>query len=194
MGRSELRELIRRAQAAEIAGELEQAVDLLAEAARSHLDEDNAPRAAVLLRHALRLRPDRQDLRHELDRAELPDSLGPPGRSLEVAQRGPTVADPSLDCWCSFCCRPRSEAGPMVAGPAGAFICARCVGAAAGLAGDDVPARAPLAPASSSPPASDFIEAAVVLSKALGWSLADIRSLSPAEIERALKKLERLGR
>ncbi len=50
-------------------------------------------------------------------------------------ERGPTRADPSLDAWCSFCCRPRSEVGALVAGPAGAFICSACIGESGALLG-----------------------------------------------------------
>jgi hypothetical protein len=54
-------------------------------------------------------------------------------------ERGPTRADPSLDAWCSFCCRPRSEVGPLVAGPAGAFICSACIGESGTLLGGVAP-------------------------------------------------------
>lgn len=61
----------------------------------------------------------------------------PPPEAGEAAfiERGPTRADPSLDAWCSFCCRPRSEVGPLVAGPAGAFICSACIGESGALLG-----------------------------------------------------------
>ncbi|MHB8877619.1 MAG: ClpX C4-type zinc finger protein, partial [Myxococcaceae bacterium] len=48
-------------------------------------------------------------------------------------ERGPTLADPAIPAWCSFCCRPIREVGPLVAGPAGAFICLPCIGEARGL-------------------------------------------------------------
>jgi hypothetical protein len=54
-------------------------------------------------------------------------------------ERGPTRADPSLDAWCSFCCRPRAEVGPLVAGPAGAFICSACIGESNALLGGVAP-------------------------------------------------------
>jgi len=54
--------------------------------------------------------------------------------------RGPTRADPTLDAWCSFCCRPRHEVGEMVAGPTGSFICAACVGESQSLLGLGQPA------------------------------------------------------
>jgi hypothetical protein len=58
-------------------------------------------------------------------------------RSEERAliERGPTRADPAIDAWCSFCCRPRAEVGELVAGPTGSFICATCVGESGGLLG-----------------------------------------------------------
>jgi hypothetical protein len=110
----------------------------------------------------------------------------------------------------------------MVAGPAGAFICRNCVGAAADIVcvpsvrtvdGAEVhpavpapellePPRPVVLPPeegeleeSPAPPSKpSFIEAAVVLSKELGWSLADIRSLSPDEVEQALQKLDAIKR
>lgn len=52
-----------------------------------------------------------------------------------LIERGPTRADPAIDAWCSFCCRPRAEVGELVAGPTGSFICATCVGESNGLLG-----------------------------------------------------------
>jgi ClpX C4-type zinc finger protein len=67
----------------------------------------------------------------------LPKGEGAAGAEGEGAfiERGPTRADPSLDAWCSFCCRPRSEVGALVAGPAGAFICSACIGESGALLG-----------------------------------------------------------
>ncbi|MGE6758736.1 ClpX C4-type zinc finger protein [Corallococcus interemptor] len=67
-------------------------------------------------------------------------------REKRLIERGPTRADPALDAWCSFCCRPRGEVGDLVAGPAGAFICKGCLGESQGLLGDVVapaPVRKP---------------------------------------------------
>ncbi|GMU06051.1 ClpX C4-type zinc finger protein [Corallococcus caeni] len=61
-------------------------------------------------------------------------------REKRIIERGPTRADPALDAWCSFCCRPRGEVGDLVAGPAGAFICKGCLSESQGLLGDVVPA------------------------------------------------------
>ncbi|MCY1077572.1 ClpX C4-type zinc finger protein [Archangium lansingense] len=66
-------------------------------------------------------------------------------------ERGPTRADPSLDAWCSFCCRPRSEVGALVAGPSGAFICSACIGESGALLGG-VAAVAPASRGSASAP------------------------------------------
>lgn len=57
-------------------------------------------------------------------------------REKRLIERGPTRADPALDAWCSFCCRPRGEVGDLVAGPAGAFICKGCLRESQGLLGD----------------------------------------------------------
>lgn len=83
-------------------------------------------------------------------------------------------ADPALDAWCSFCCRPRTEAGELVAGPAGAFICRACVGESDGLLGDvkAVPRPVPARPTSleAKPEAPDLVgqeEARALLARAL---------------------------
>lgn len=71
-----------------------------------------------------------------------PAPPAPPASEGEGAfiERGPTRADPSLEAWCSFCCRPRAEVGPLVAGPAGAFICSACTGESGALLGGVTPA------------------------------------------------------
>ncbi|WP_223646124.1 ClpX C4-type zinc finger protein [Corallococcus sp. EGB] len=86
-----------------------------------------------------------------------PDEDAPPvhaeparGRRREkrIIERGPTRADPALDAWCSFCCRPRGEVGDLVAGPAGAFICKGCLGESLALLGNVAappPVRKPVA-------------------------------------------------
>lgn len=69
-------------------------------------------------------------------------------REKRIIERGPTRADPALDAWCSFCCRPRGEVGDLVAGPAGAFICKGCLGESQALLGDVAappPVRKPVA-------------------------------------------------
>ena len=72
-------------------------------------------------------------------RSEEPPARAASEEEGRFIERGPTRADPSLDAWCSFCCRPRAEVGPLVAGPAGAFICAACIGESGGLLGGVAP-------------------------------------------------------
>lgn len=60
-------------------------------------------------------------------------------KELRFIDRGPTLADPALGAWCSFCCRPTTEVGALVAGPAGAFICSSCVGESGSLLGGVAP-------------------------------------------------------
>jgi hypothetical protein len=58
--------------------------------------------------------------------------------------RGPTRADPTVDAWCSFCCRPSVEVGALIVGPTGSFICGACVTESRGLlALDDGTVSAP---------------------------------------------------
>ncbi|WP_434348669.1 ClpX C4-type zinc finger protein [Myxococcus virescens] len=57
-------------------------------------------------------------------------------REARIIERGPTRADAALDAWCSFCCRPRTDTGDLVAGPAGAFICKSCLFESQSLLGD----------------------------------------------------------
>jgi DNA polymerase III delta prime subunit len=101
-----IRDLIRQAQAAELEGDKARAVTLLQEAAQLHLEAAETARAAALLRHCLRLDPDRTDLKGVLERAERAAPAEPAERRevLQLAERGPVLADPALDCWCSFCC------------------------------------------------------------------------------------------
>lgn len=195
MARSDTRDLMRRAQAAELAGSCEQAVDLLSQAARLHMERGEPRRASSLWRHCLRLKPDRADLRalaEETEAAGPADETSPRRIPLEPEHRGPARADPDLDCWCSFCCRPKVEAGAMVAGPAGAFVCAECARTCAALLGERAPEAPAVGPAAPPVIEPDFIEAAVVLSRELGWGLADLRTLSPEELRRALAVLARL--
>ncbi|MBX5480734.1 MAG: ClpX C4-type zinc finger protein [Myxococcaceae bacterium] len=72
-----------------------------------------------------------------------------PGVGRNLIEKGPTLADPDASAWCSFCCRPTEEAGRLVAGPAGAFVCGDCVRESTRLLGDvlvPAPATAPAAP------------------------------------------------
>lgn len=62
-----------------------------------------------------------------------------------VFDRGPQPADPAIDAWCSFCCKPKSEVGALIAGPAGAFICAACLSTSARLLAVPVTVPPPVA-------------------------------------------------
>jgi hypothetical protein len=64
-------------------------------------------------------------------------------REKRLIERGPTRADAALDAWCSFCCRPRSEVGDLVAGPTGSFICAGCLSESVSLLADVTPVPLP---------------------------------------------------
>lgn len=64
-----------------------------------------------------------------------------------VFDRGPQPADPAIDAWCSFCCKPKSEVGALIAGPAGAFICSSCLSASARLLAVPVSVPPPVVPA-----------------------------------------------
>ena len=143
----EVREYIRAAQQAELRGDKPQAVELLKKAAALVRSGGNYQRALQLLRHAQRLDGNQPELADEIRRLEwLPDkpflravdeeheteeALAPlrdlEGSIQRMIDRGPTLADPGLAAWCSFCCLPRTEVGDLVAGPAGAFVCANCV-------------------------------------------------------------------
>jgi len=73
-------------------------------------------------------------------------------RDDSLFDRGPQQADPAIDAWCSFCCKPRSEVGPLIAGPAGAFICASCLTTSARLMALPVPELPKHDPRAPSPP------------------------------------------
>src|SRR5438046_3184525 len=175
----EVREYVRAAQQAELRGDKPQAVELLKKAAVLVRSGGNYQRALQLLRHAQRLDGNEPQLADEIRRLEwLPDkpflravdveneteAALQPLRDLEgsvqqLIDRGPTLSDPELAAWCSFCCRPRTEVGDLVAGPAGAFICATCLRESARLLNLDsapipllVPVPSPATPATERAP------------------------------------------
>lgn len=81
----------------------------------------NAVSGTVTLEPSDELKAELEKLLKPLDEAEVP------GADKQMFERGPTKADPTLSAWCSFCCKPKKEVGELVAGPAGAFVCASCV-------------------------------------------------------------------
>lgn len=129
---SEIRSLLARAQQAERTGDTPRAVALLQEAAAWYRDRQLLKKAAQMLRHVRRV----QGLEEEPDGVfgfgsdfegdAVPEQTFEPPQQVLVEQREARLADPSVDAWCSFCCRPTQEVGPLVAGPAGAFICEGC--------------------------------------------------------------------
>jgi hypothetical protein len=153
------RELLQSAQAAEREGDLARAVALLEQAARIYEETGHPSRAAQMRRHAGRLlggEPPEESslalLASAASAAGAPDSeprwdLGP-----GLVERTPTLADPALEAWCSFCCRPAREVGPLVAGPAQAFVCQACIELAAGLLGT-APASTVSSGSGDTPPA-----------------------------------------
>jgi hypothetical protein len=130
-GVSDVRQVLADAQAAEARGDKSGAIALLRRAAELYRDGQNPNRALKMLRHIRRL--------EGIEELEVLDGGGEPEpaprRRRVIEERGPALADPSLDAWCSFCCRPKTEAGALVSGPTGSFICASCVGAAQGFLG-----------------------------------------------------------
>lgn len=151
---SEIRNLLARAQESETRGRHDEAAEWLLKAATWYRDRQMLRRAAQMLRQVRRVRglpeepePDESAFGFEEERAargsdgdeglEEEETLLRRDRRTLVEQRSPQLADPALDAWCSFCCRPKLEVGPLVAGPAGAFICAACSALANGLLGEE---------------------------------------------------------
>lgn len=137
------RELLQSAQAAERGGDLARAGALLEQAARLYEASGHHARAAQMRRHVDRLgapalfgaRGVEEPLTgtlngHSAAGAE-PEAL--PGLDRALVERRPTLADPALEAWCSFCCRPSREVGALVSGPAQAYVCRACVELASSL-------------------------------------------------------------
>jgi len=124
------RELLQSAQAAEREGDLARAGALLEQAARIYESTGHEARAAQMRRHVERLgSAARKGARGVKEppggRAGEGDTL--PGVDRALVERTPTLADPALEAWCSFCCRPAREVGALVSGPAQAYVCRSCV-------------------------------------------------------------------
>jgi hypothetical protein len=136
------RELLQSAQAAEREGDLARAGALLEQAARIYETTGHSARAAQMRRHADRLGPTAVAGARSVE--EPPGSRGSaeeaatgpqtlPGLEQPLFERTPTLADPTLEAWCSFCCRPSREVGALVSGPSHAYVCRGCVELAAAL-------------------------------------------------------------
>ena len=145
------RELLQSAQAAEREGDLARAGTLLEQAARIYESTGHTARAAQMRRHVERLGPVAREAArgveepsggrngHAEARSE-PELL--PGADHSLVERTPTLADPALEAWCSFCCRPSREVGALVAGPAQAYVCRGCVELAGSLLAGASPSAA----------------------------------------------------
>jgi len=170
------RELLQSAQAAEREGDLARAGALLEQAARMYESTGHSARAEQMRRHVDRLgmaaRAGARGVeeppgRRGGARPDEPESL--PGLDRTLVERTPTLADPELDAWCSFCCRPSREVGALVAGPAHAFVCRACVELAASLLGGGLQAGGAVARAhaTSGAPAEPPAKLGLELSEAL---------------------------
>ena len=136
------RELLQSAQAAEREGDLARAGALLEQAARIYESTGHAARAAQMRRHVERLGPEARAAARGVEEPpeprrnghpEVPEPEALPGLDRPLFERTPTLADPTLEAWCSFCCRPSREVGALVAGPSQAYVCRSCVGLAGSL-------------------------------------------------------------
>jgi hypothetical protein len=122
-----IRDMLAQAQAAEVRRDFVTAIALLQEAQAHYRQAGQEAQAERMGRQVLRLREAASP-----QPAVATDDFGF-GDSLEdvapkpLPDRGPTLTAPP-DAWCSFCCRPSDEVAPLVAGPAGAFVCADCAG------------------------------------------------------------------
>lgn len=125
---SEIRTLLANAQAAELRGDKPEAARILREAASYYRERQQLTQAARMLRQARKA----EGLPDEPEEDESVFGFEAPDRVL-IEQRTPQLADPAIDAWCSFCCKPKSEVGGLVAGPAGSFICAGCTAISASL-------------------------------------------------------------
>jgi hypothetical protein len=150
---SPIRELLADAQAAEIKGDKQRAIDLLKKAATFYRDRKNPGRALQMLRQVRRLEGldpnefDDGETAGILDLGEqsigvigtdgtmsfsdpslgISDEMPEVALAAPIAEREPTLAPAEVDAWCSFCCRPQKEAGRLVAAPTGSYICSSCV-------------------------------------------------------------------
>jgi len=136
-----IRELLVQAQEAELGKDYPKAVRLLRDAEAYYRDRQLDGRADQMARNAARIAKDHSVPVGDgfgdelLDVPPPQDDTMPGGQALTPQERAPVLADAQLDAWCSFCCKPKTEVGAMVAGPAGAFICRGCVTASAALHG-----------------------------------------------------------
>ena len=129
---SDVRQWIVEAQAAEVKGNKAEAIALLRKAAEYYRDRKLGTKALKMLRQIRRLEGVEEDAAAD---DEVPAPVMPfetqvfegPNPPRSMPERGPVVADPAGEAWCSFCCRPGAEVGLLIAAPTGTFICKGCV-------------------------------------------------------------------
>jgi hypothetical protein len=169
---SDVREYLQAAQAAEIRGDNARAVYLLQKAAELYENAGNRQRSEQMLRHISRLQAAPPKPAREMETvAPLAPQRQP--RPSQLVQRGPTLADPGIDAGCSFCGRPAKELGPLIAGPAGAYICRACAEDALQLLGAQARRDSSLTPAKSESPGGD-IDADSPAARALELKIAQV--------------------
>jgi len=118
-----------------VKGDKADAIRLLRSAAEIYRDQKLGMKAMKLLRHIRRLEGKDEDAP---PLQVVPDPVIPfeaqlfqgPKTPRVMPDRGPMLADPKLEAWCSFCCKPSTEVGRLVAAPTGTFICIACIQAA----------------------------------------------------------------
>ncbi len=146
---SEIRQLLASAQQAEIRGDVPGAIRQLRLAEAWYRKRRLTPRAEQMVRQIRRLGgPVEDDEVFGFGEAlEGPGASPRAGLALGDPPRAPVRAEAGAEAWCSFCCRPGAEVGPLAAGPTGAFICGACSAAAGSLLGAAAPGpHAPEAP------------------------------------------------
>ena len=131
---TDVRQLIVEAQAAEVKGNKAEAIALLRRAAEHYRDRQQGTKALKMLRQIRRLEGVEEDAVDEEMPFETAVFEGPnPPRTMP--ERGPVLAPADVEAWCSFCCKPHTEVGRLVAAPTGTFICAGCIATARALLG-----------------------------------------------------------
>lgn len=120
-------------------GDKQEAIALLRKAAEYYRDRKLGTKALKMLRQIRRLEGVPVD---ELDVDQVPEAPVMPFETQvfegplspkPMPDRGPVLADPAVEAWCSFCCKPAKEVGALIAAPTGTFICRACVGLATRL-------------------------------------------------------------
>lgn len=126
----DVRQWIVEAQTAEVKGNKAEAIALLRKAAEYYRDRKLGTKALKMLRQIRRLEGVDEELPDEDAPQPMPfetQVFEGPSPKRTMPERLPAIAAPGLEAWCSFCCRPHTEVGLLVAAPTGSFICHSCV-------------------------------------------------------------------